>query len=387
MATPLTDASEDDLPVYLDCAATTPIDPRVLETVYHYMAVDFGNAGSHHHIYGSRAAKAVENAREAIAAVAGANADEVYFTSGATESNNIAILGLADAACEAGKRHIVTTAIEHKAILEPVARLKQQGFEVTYVEPTEGGWVRAQDVIDAVREDTYLVSVMHVNNETGVIQPLAAIADGIAAHPAYFHTDASQGFGKETEELTPRIDLLSVSAHKLYGPKGIGAMIARRRRFARPPITPLIVGGGQERGLRSGTLPVHLCAGLGRACELMQSEHQSWREQCEATYGILASVLTSFTSAINGDPARSLPCILNCSFDDIDSEATMLGLKDTVSISNGSACTTAGSTPSHVLDAMGYDEQRIHSATRWSWSHLTPSIPSSAIHSALHQLR
>lgn len=376
-----------ELPVYLDCAATTPLDPRVLETVYHYLAHDYGNAASHTHIYGNRASKAVEHAREAIAALADARPDEVYFTSGATEANNLAILGLADAAREAGKSHIVSTAIEHKAVLEPLDRLASQGFSITYVKPTEGGWVRAEDVLAAVGDNTFLVSIMHVNNETGVIQPLSAIAEGLGDHPAYLHTDASQGFGKETEELTPRIDLLSISAHKLYGPKGVGALIARRRRFTRPPIRPLIVGGGQERGLRSGTLPVHLCAGFGRACEIMRSEHQCWWDRCEAVRDLLESLLAPFDAITNGDPARRLPCILNCSFADIDSEATMLGLKDAVAISNGSACTTAGADPSHVLEAMRCDTRQIMAATRWSWSHMTPRLPTSDITHALSQLQ
>ena len=387
MASPLTDASADDLPVYLDCAATTPIDPRVLETVYHYMAADFGNASSHTHVYGNRASKAVQNAREAIAALADTRPDEVYFTSGATEANNLAILGLADAAREAGKTHIVSTAIEHKAVLEPLERLAGQGFTVTHVQPTEGGWVRAEDVLAAVRDDTFLVSVMHVNNETGVIQPLAAIAEGMGDHPAYLHSDASQGFGKEIQELTARIDFLSVSAHKLYGPKGVGALIARRRRFSRPPIRPLFAGGGQERGVRPGTLPVHLCVGFGRACEIMQTEHQIWRARCETVRNSLESVLASCRPSINGDPVRRLPCILNCSFADIDSEAVMLSLRDVVAISNGSACTTAGTDPSHVLTAMGCTRRRVAAATRWSWSHMTPSLPHTAIKSALELLR
>lgn len=375
-----------ELPVYLDCAATAPLDPRVLESVYHYLAHDYGNAASHTHIYGNRASKAVEHAREAIAALANARPDEVYFMSGATEANNLAILGLADAAREAGKTHIVSTAIEHKAVLEPLERLAREGFSVTYVQPTEGGWVPADDVLAAVREDTFLVSAMHVNNETGIIQPLAAIAAGLADHPAYLHVDASQGFGKETEELTPRIDLLSISAHKLYGPKGIGALIARRRRFTRPQIRPLVVGGGQERGLRSGTLPVHLCAGFGRACEIMHSEHQSWWKRCESVRDALDSVFEPFEVTMNGDPAHRLPCILNCSFAGIDSEATMLALKDTVAISNGSACTTAGTDPSHVLEAMGCDTPRIEAATRWSWSHMTPLLPHDKLRAALERL-
>jgi len=376
-----------ELPVYLDCAATTPMDPRVLETVWHYMAVDYGNAGSRTHVYGNRANKAVEHAREAIAAIADAKPDEVCFTSGATEANNLAIGGLSQAARDAGRTHVVSTAIEHKAVLEPLGRLQRQGFEVTYVAPTEGGWVRAEDVLDAVRDDTFLVSVMHVNNETGVIQPLRAIADGLTDHPAYLHTDASQGFGKETGELTPRIDLISASAHKLYGPKGVGALIARRRRFKRPPIEPLQVGGGQERGLRSGTLPVHLCAGFGKACEIMLNDHLAWARRCNELDAALRATLKSFEPQVNGDLDRKLPCILNVSFGALDSEAVMVALKDTAAISNGSACTTAGSDPSHVLESMDLEPSRIHAATRWSWSHLTANIPSLAVSNALRCLQ
>lgn len=376
-----------ELPVYLDCAATTPPDPRVVEVVYHYLATDFGNAASHTHVYGSRANKAVEHAREAVAAVAGAKADEVYFTSGATEANNLAIQGLAEAAREAGRTHIVSTAIEHKAVLEPLERLVEEGFEVTYVAPTEGGWVQAEDVLNAVRDDTFVVSIMHVNNETGVIQPLRAIADGLADHPAYLHTDASQGFGKEAQELTPRVDLISASAHKLYGPKGVGALIARRRRFKRPPVKPLLVGGGQERGLRSGTLPVHLCAGFGKACEIMLDERVAWAHRCGEMEAELRATLEPFEPQVNGEPDRKLPCILNVSFGALDSEAVMVGLKDAAAISNGSACTTAGTDPSHVLESMGLDTLRIQAATRWSWSHLTPDIPSLAIGEALRHLQ
>jgi len=376
-----------ELPVYLDCAATTPLDPRVLETVYHYLTIDFGNAASHTHVYGSRAKKAVEHARDAIAAVADAKADEVYFTSGATEANNLAIGGLGQAARDARRTHIVSTAIEHKAVLEPLGRLERQGFEVSYVAPTQGGWVRAEDVLDAVRDDTFLVSVMHVNNETGVIQPLRAIADGLTDHSAYLHTDASQGFGKETHELTRRVDLISVSAHKLYGPKGVGALIARRRRFKRPPIEPLLVGGGQERGLRPGTLPVHLCAGFGKACEIMMDERPTWVRRCNEIEVALRATLDPFEPDVNGDLERKLPCILNVSFGALDSQAVMVALKDAAAISNGSACTTAGSDPSHVLESMGLEPPRIHAATRWSWSHLTAALPSRAIYHALRHIQ
>lgn len=387
MATALDESTSEDLPVYMDCAATTPVDPRVLEVVYHYLAVDYGNAGSHTHVYGARAKKAVERAREAIAVIADAKPDEVYFTSGATEANNIAILGLAEAARQAGNTHVVTTAIEHKAVLGPITHLEALGFEVTYVKPTEDGCVCAADVLSAVRSNTFLVSVMHVNNETGVIQPLSEIATGLYDHPAYFHTDSSQGFGKETREFDRRIDLISASAHKLYAPKGVGALIARRRRFTRPPISPLMLGGGQERGLRSGTLPVHLCAGFGKACEIMHDEHDAWEQRCTEIDSMLRQALAPLEPKINGDPYRTLPCILNTSFGTLDSEAVILALKDIAAISNGSACTTAGRDPSHVLESMGLPHLQIQAATRWSWSHLTPDFPSLSIRDAISQLR
>ena len=386
MASPLTEASTDDLPVYLDCAATTPVDPRVLETVYHYMAVDYGNAGSHTHVYGTRANRAVENAREAIAAIADARPDEVYFTSGATESNNLAILGLAKAAEEAKKRHIVTTTIEHKAVLEPMQYLERQGFEVTYIMPAESGEVSATDVLAAVRDDTYLVSVMHVNNETGVIQPLAEIAAGLKDHPAYLHTDASQGFAKEYTEITSRIDLISASAHKIYGPKGVGCLITRRRRFKRPPIKPLILGGNQERGLRSGTLPVSACAGFGRACEVLYTDHTAWLQQCTEVGQHLEKLFLSLDAQFNGDRHRKIPCILNISLRDIDSDALILSLRDQIAISNGSACTSTGTAPRHVLESMRLSPSRIQSATRWSWCHLTPLPPLTPLHNSISSL-
>ena len=279
-----------DRPVYLDCAATTPIDPRVRDVVLHYMDVEFGNAGSRTHIFGQEAAKGVQTAREQVAAVADARPEEVIFTSGATEANNLAILGLAEYGEKEGKRHIISTQIEHKAVLEPLQRLADRGFQVDLVAPSPDGYVSAEEIEKRLRSDTLLVSVMHVNNETGVIQPINDIAHLLNGHSAIFHVDAAQGFGKDIERLqNQRIDLLSASAHKLYAPKGIGALIARNHNSVRRKLSPLFVGGGQERGLRPGTLPVHLIAGFGSACELALSNLAEWRSIWEDKFARLCS--------------------------------------------------------------------------------------------------
>jgi len=239
--------------VYLDCNATAPIEPAVREAVTLWLADELGNAGSRTHEYGLRANRAVQEARRQVAAVVDADANEVIFTSGATESNNIAILGLAAYGEESGRRHIVSTAIEHKAALEPLEALEARGFSVTLLRPDETGAVSAESVKDALRPDTLLVSVMHANNETGAIQPLSEIANALGDHDAYFHVDAAQGYGKDLVPLrNKRIDLISVSGHKIYGPLGIGALVLRRRGFKRPPVKAIMFGGGQERGLAAG---------------------------------------------------------------------------------------------------------------------------------------
>lgn len=357
--------------IYLDCNATTPIEPRVRDLVLHYMEVEYGNAGSRTHTFGAEANKAVQKARAQIASVVGADPSEVIFTSGATESNNLSILGLAEFGEQVGRRHIVSTEIEHKAVLEPLEALAARGFEVTLVSPTEGGWVEADEVLGSVRDDTLLVSVMQVNNETGVIQPIEEIAEGLKGRDAYFHVDAAQGFGKEIEALrNERIDFISISGHKVYAPMGIGALVARARDFERPPLTPLMFGGGQERGIRPGTLPVPLVAGLGLAAEIAEQEQGQRASRCYALREVLLRDLSSLNAQVNGDLERLVVHVLNVSIPGLDSEAAMLAAKDQIAISNGSACTSQSYEPSYVLKAMCLDDERIGGALRISWCHL-----------------
>ena len=260
--------------VYLDCAATAPVEPRVQREVMTYLGVEFGNAGSRHHGFGARARSAVEKARVQVAALVGATRGEIIFTSGATESNNLALLGLAEHGAGTGRTHLVSTRIEHKSVLEPLQALAARGFEVTLVPPQPGGWVHPQSILEAVREDTLLVSVMQVNNETGVIQPIQEIARLLESHPAYLHVDAAQGFGKVVAPLrNRRIDLISISGHKIYAPKGIGALVTRRRGGKASSSHPSDAWGRSGTGVAAGgTLPVPLIAGLGKASELALAE-------------------------------------------------------------------------------------------------------------------
>jgi cysteine desulfurase len=359
--------------VYLDCAATTPLDPRVREVVLRYLDEDFGNAGSRTHDYGQRARRAVEQARQQVAAVVDASRGDVIFTSGATESNNLVMLGVAGASLADGRRHVVTTAIEHHAVLEPIHELERRGFEVTIVQPDAGGQVDAQAMRAAIRPDTLLVSMMHVNNETGVIQPVAELAslverDGLSCA---LHVDAAQGFGKDLAPLRhQRLDFISISGHKIGAPKGVGSLVARRRNRAdRPAIAPIAFGGGQELGLRPGTLPVPLIAGLGLAAQLAAAECDSRRARCRAFREQLIAGLAPLAPTMNGDQARTLPNILNLTIPGIESDAAMEAWADLVAISNGAACTSQSYTCSHVLSAMGIGSRRAEGALRFSWTH------------------
>ena len=358
--------------VYLDCNATTPLDPRVRQVLLRYLDEEYGNEGSRTHEYGSAAKRAVQQARDRVASVVDCKREEVLFTSGATESNNLAILGLVDFGIANNRRHIVSTLIEHKAVLEPLADLESKGFEVTYVKPQADGIVRAADVLSALRPDTLLVTVMHVNNETGVIQPLDEIASGMANHLAFLHVDAAQSFGKIAVTLkNQRIDLISVSGHKIYAPKGIGALITRRRGYEKVPLKPLMFGGGQERGIRPGTLPVALIAALGEAAALSVAESGKWMERCASMKEEALKALLPLGGVPVGPEGGVISSTLNIRFPMLDSEALIVGLQGYAAISNGSACTSSSYKPSHVLKAMGMDDVGATRCVRLSWSHLT----------------
>jgi cysteine desulfurase len=295
-------------------------------------------------------------------------------------------LGLRDFGASQGRRHLVTTAIEHKAVLEPLQALTDHGFELTIIPVGPSGAVDPDRLTSAIRPDTLLVSVMHVNNETGMRQPIDDIADSLRASSAYFHVDAAQGFAKIEGLAHPRIDLISVSAHKLLGPKGVGALVAKRRGFERPPLRPIMFGGGQERGLRPGTLAVPLIAGLGEAARLAVEELDFRRAETELRRQKALKAFENLRPVLVGDPELSVPHILTLAFPGVDSEALMLGLRELVAVSNGSACTSANYAPSHVLTAMGLTEEVISGAVRLSWGHDGPEPDWSAVVAVVRQL-
>jgi cysteine desulfurase len=381
-------STQDSAAVYLDCNATTPVEPAVQAIIARYFGEEFGNAGSRTHEYGLRANKAVQLAREQVGAVAEIKPEEVTFTSGATEANNLAILGLAPHGEKTGRRHIISTAIEHKAVLEPLQVLMARGFEVTLLQPDKSGAVDPAAVAGALKPETLLVSIMQANNETGICQPLREIAVALSGHDAFFHVDSAQGYGKDLGSLRlGRIDLISASSHKIYGPVGVGALVARRRGFRKPPLQPLTFGGGQERGLRPGTLPVPLIAGFGLAAEMAVSHNAQRRARCETMRLDALAALMPLGITLHGDPEQALPHVLNFSIDDLDSEAIMVALKGVAAVSNGSACTSQSYQPSHVLKAMGLTDAQVAGAVRLSWCHLTPDPDWNAIASRLARLR
>lgn len=373
--------------VYLDCAATTPMDPRVVDVCLRYMRDDFGNAHSRTHEFGVTARRAVEQARDRIAAVVAANRGDVVFTSGATESNNLVFFGLEAAGKASGRTHIISTAIEHRAVLEPLKELERRGFAVTLLAPNSSGVVSALAVHEALRPETLLVSMMHINNETGAIQPIAEVADVLAGHDAFFHTDAAQGFAKQLHPLRlPRIDFLSVSAHKICGPKGIGALVARKRGRDRGGLSPLLFGGGQERGLRPGTLPVAQIAGFGLAAELWANESAERWAQAESFRLRLLQALAPLQPSVTGSLESSSPFILNASFEGSDAEAVMDAWSPFAAISDGAACSSQSYTCSHVLSAMGVHPDRAAGAVRMSWCPLTPMPDTAAMVAALREV-
>jgi len=353
----------NDQPIYLDYQATTPMDPRVLEAMLPYFTYKFGNPHSRSHSYGWEAEEGVEKARGQVAKLIGADEKEVIFTSGATESNNLAIRGVAEFYKDR-KNHIVTTVTEHKCVLDTCRHLEQAGFEVTYLPVQKNGLVDLEVLKNAITDKTVVVSVMAVNNEIGVIQPLEEIGKICREKKVFFHTDAAQAAGKihlDVEKMN--IDLMSISGHKIYGPKGIGALYVRRKPRVR--LVPLIVGGGQERGFRSGTLPTPLCVGLGEAAEIclkeMDGEAKRLKKLQERMLKGLNDKLAEIV--INGDLEHRIPGNLNISFAYVEGESLMMGIKG-LSVSSGSACTSASLEPSYVLRALGVEEEMAHTSLR-----------------------
>ncbi len=356
---------------YLDFNATSPVSEETARFMLQYLTEEFGNAGSRTHQTGSNAKKAVIESRESISKIFDADFSELIFTSGATESNNLAIFGLKKNAIENGKNHIITSEIEHKAILDPVKEMELQGFKVSYVKPNVDGVIKVSDVIEAINEKTFLVSIMHANNETGVINDINEIFSAVKSRdPKIFtHTDMAQTFAKTNLDFTSKnIDMASISAHKFFGPKGIGALLTRKNEGRSLPISPLMFGGGQEKGVRPGTLPVHLIAGMSYACKESCQNAKLWHKKCAELKAEAIEAFKNLDHKIYGDINDTLPNTLSISFSDIHAEALIICLKDVAEISTGSACTSASYTPSHVLTSMGLDENEATRTVRFSWS-------------------
>ncbi|HMG59311.1 MAG TPA: IscS subfamily cysteine desulfurase [Burkholderiales bacterium] len=356
-------------PIYLDYSATTPVDPRVAQKMIPFLTEQFGNAASRSHAFGWEAEKAVEEAREHVAALLNADPKEIIWTSGATEGNNLAIKGAANFYRGKGK-HIVTMKTEHKAVLDTVRELERQGFEATYLDPEQNGLLDLEKFKAALRPDTVLVSVMMVNNEIGVIQPIAEIGDICRSKGIIFHCDAVQAAGKIPIDLQKlKADLLTVTAHKVYGPKGIGALYVRRKPRVR--IEPQIHGGGHERGLRSGTLPTHQIVGMGEAFRIAKLEMAAESERIRSLRDrLLAGFKDMEEVYVNGDMQRRIPGNLNVSFNFVEGESLIMGIKD-VAVSSGSACTSASLEPSYVLRALGRSDELAHSSIRFTIGRFT----------------
>lgn len=353
------------LPIYMDYHATTPCDPRVLDAMLPYFTEMFGNAASRNHQFGWQGEEAVENARKQVADLIGSTSKEIIFTSGATESDNLAIKGVADMYYERGD-HIITVVTEHKAVLDTCKKLEKRGFKVTYLPVGSDGLISPDDVRNAITDKTILVSIMHANNEIGVIQPIAEIGRICKEKGVIFHTDATQSVGKipfDVNELN--VDLVSFSAHKMYGPKGIGGLYVRRKN-PRVVLVPMMDGGGHERGMRSGTLNVTGIVGLGKAAELAKQEMQSDHERIfglreKLRKGIMDEISDVY---INGHAEQRLAGNLNISFAYVEGESLLMGIND-IAVSSGSACTSASLEPSYVLKALGVGEELAHSSIRF----------------------
>ena len=357
------------LPVYLDYSATTPVDRRVAEKMIPFLTEHFGNAASRSHAFGWKAEEAVEEARAHVAALLNADPKEIVWTSGATEGNNLAIKGAANFYKTKGK-HIITQKTEHKAVLDTFRELERQGFEATYLEVDSNGLVSVEQLKAALRPDTILVSIMMVNNEIGVVQPVWEIAELCRSKGIIFHCDAVQGAGRlEIDVQKFKVDLLTITAHKIYGPKGIGALYVRRKPRVR--IEAQIHGGGHERGFRSGTLPTHQIVGFGEAARLAKAEMASENERVRALRDRLLKGIQDVEEAyVNGDLDQRIPHNLNVSFNFVEGESLIMAVKD-LAVSSGSACTSASLEPSYVLRALGRSDELAHSSIRFTLGRFT----------------
>ncbi|AAO08961.1 TPA: IscS subfamily cysteine desulfurase [Vibrio vulnificus] len=359
------------LPIYLDYSATCPVDPRVAEKMVQYMTMDgtFGNPASRSHRYGWQAEEAVDTAREQIAELLNADPREIVFTSGATESDNLAIKGAAHFYSKQGK-HVITSKTEHKAVLDTCRQLEREGFEVTYLEPESNGLISLSKLEAAMRDDTVLVSIMHVNNEIGVIQDIEAIGELCRSRKIIFHVDAAQSAGKVAIDVQKlKVDLISLSAHKIYGPKGIGALYVRRKPRIR--LEAQMHGGGHERGFRSGTLPTHQIVGMGEAFRIAKLDmEKDYQHALALRNRLLDGVKDMEAVTINGDLDQRVPHNLNISFAFVEGESLLMSLKD-LAVSSGSACTSASLEPSYVLRALGLNDELAHSSIRFSFGRFT----------------
>nr|XP_014342503.1 PREDICTED: cysteine desulfurase, mitochondrial isoform X2 [Latimeria chalumnae] len=357
-------------PLYMDFQATTPLDPRVLDAMLPYLVNYYGNPHSRTHAYGWESEAAMEKARKQVASLIGADPREIIITSGATESNNLALKGVGRF-YKSKKKHIITTQTEHKCVLDSCRALEAEGFDVTYLPVKSNGLIDLKHLEDSIRPDTGLVSIMSINNEIGVKQPIKEIGQICSSHKVFFHTDAAQAVGKIPLDVNDmKIDLMSISGHKIYGPKGVGAIYVRRRPRVR--LEPLQSGGGQERGLRSGTVPTPLVVGLGAACEIAQQEMEYDHKRVSLLADCLINKIVSELSDVvmNGDPDQRYPGCVNLSFAYVEGESLLMALKE-VALSSGSACTSASLEPSYVLRAIGADEDLAHSSIRFGIGRFT----------------
>ena len=356
---------------YLDYNASAPLDKRVLEKMIDVYTNHYGNSESRTHIYGANAKEIVSSARDSVAAILGVDSTDLIFTSGSTESNNMAILGLQEYAEKTGKKHLITTAIEHKSVLEPMKHLQKCGYDVDIVYPDETGAVKADDVLNRVRDDTLLVSVMFVNSETGIIQPVQEIGAALHKRGVYFHIDATQALSLLNDKIRQTdFDMLSVAAHKIGGPQGIGALVLKtnRKTYMRPQVSNIIYGGTQERGFRPGTTPVALVAGFGLAAQICMDESVDNYRKCEEIKSQFMRAVDGLEYHVNGGPQKCLPSTLNIGFKGIDAESIFVAMKENYAFSNGSACNASLHKPSYVLMAMGLSDDLVSESVRLSWS-------------------